>query len=147
MMARMETREEVRLTREHIEAQFPKACTACGRRFETLADYLRATRHAGLPVSYDADVGEWTPAEPIGVFALANCPCGTTLAITSRGMSLFTMWRLMLWARAESHCRGIGIRQLLGEVRSEIDRQVLAEYAGEAQETLILRHTSLGSQN
>ena len=57
--------------------------------------------------------------------ALANCSCGTTLAISSRGIGLFTMWRLLRWARKRSRERGITVSQLLAWLRGEIDRQVL----------------------
>jgi hypothetical protein len=119
--------EAIRLTRAHIESFFPKTCPMCHRRFAALADYLQEVSHLGSPVSYDAEADDWYPWQPIGTMSLANCSCGTTLAIDTAGMSLWTMWRLMRWARAETKARGVSVRELLAWVRSEIDAQVLRE--------------------
>lgn len=81
----------------------------------------------GNPVSYDAEQDDWTPTRPLGTQALANCTCGSTLAIDSSGMSLWTLWRLMRWARHESRRRGITMDQMLAWVRAQIDEQVLRE--------------------
>jgi hypothetical protein len=115
------------MTRSHIEGKFPKTCSNCHRVYATLAEYLLATRHVGAPISYDAEEGDWTPTEPLGTQSLANCSCGSTLAIGSSGMNLWTTWRLMRWARNESRLRGISIEQLLVWVRAQIDEQVLGE--------------------
>jgi hypothetical protein len=115
----------IRMTRAHIEGQFPKTCPSCQKVFATLADYLLETRHVGAPISYDADAGNWAPTEPVGTVSLANCSCGSTLVIDSDSMGLWTMWRLMRWARHESRRRGITVGQLLTWVRAQIDEQVL----------------------
>ena len=62
----------------------------------------------------------------------ANCPCGTTLALTSNGMSLSMLWRLLNWARHETKRRGLTPQELLNYLREEICKQVLAE-PGEAK--------------
>jgi hypothetical protein len=120
--------EAIRTTRSHIEGKFPKTCSTCNRVFATLAEYLLATRHVGSPVSYDAEDDDWTPTRPLGTQSLANCPCGSTLAIDSSGMSLWSLWRLMRWGRAEARRRSITMAELLAWVRAEIDDQVLREY-------------------
>ena len=107
----------------------PAGCSKCGRRFESLRDYLENTEHVGLPVSYDAEAGDWMPFEPIGTVSLANCSCDTTIAISSRKMNLITMWRLMRWARKECVIRCISMRQLLEHIRLEIDKQVLGSHS------------------
>lgn len=99
----------------------------CGRVFGSLTEYVRVTSHVGQPVSYDAENDDWKPREPVGTFAVALCPCGTSLAIGSGGMRLTTLWRLMRFARTETRRRGITLRQYLALIRGEIDRQVLAE--------------------
>jgi hypothetical protein len=124
----MTAEEAIRLTRLQVEGQFPKVCGKCARRFETLADYLRKTQHSGHPISYYEEKGEPEPSNPIGVMSFAKCICGATLAITSHGMSLVTLGRLAAWARGEGKRRGISFREVLAWVRSEIDRQVLAEH-------------------
>jgi hypothetical protein len=119
--------DAIRITRAHIESKFPKICTNCGERFETLSDYLAKTRHVGPPVSYDAEVDDWSPEKPLGTISLANCVCGSTMVIESAGMPLRTVARLMMWARAESSRRKISMRQLLEWLRSQIDDQVMRE--------------------
>jgi hypothetical protein len=119
--------EAVRLIRAHVEGKFPKTCKMCGRLFLNLPDYIRGTRHVGQPVSYDADLEDWRPREPLGTYALAVCRCGTSLTIDSSGISLVTLWRLMRFARGESRRRGITVSDLLAGVRVEVHRQVLTE--------------------
>jgi hypothetical protein len=99
----------------------------CEHRFLTLKDYLEYTTHLGQPVSYDAEKGDWQPHEPLGTLSYANCRCGTTLTISSHGMGLFTMWRLLLWARTESWSRKMNVSDLLDDLRQKIDQQVLRE--------------------
>jgi hypothetical protein len=93
--------------------------------FPTLADYLRMTVHVGDPISYDAEMKHWTPLRPVGTFSLANCLCGTTIAISSKGMGFLTMWRLLRWSRGECARQGIDMRMLLARLRQRIDEQVL----------------------
>ena len=123
----MTSDEAIRLTRKHIEGQFPKTCTMCGARYENLAAYLRGTTHVGAPVSFDVAMGDLHPREPAGTFSLANCACGTTLSISSEGMSLVTLWRLLGWLYVEALRRRVTVGAVLKWVRAEIDRRVLSE--------------------
>jgi len=111
---------------EHLDRQFPKNCPSCQSRFETLADYLRNTTHVGAPVSYDAALGDWQPDAPVGSMSLANCRCGTTLGITSSGMSLPTMWKMMGWLRSEMARRGVGASDVLRDLRAQLDAKALS---------------------
>jgi hypothetical protein len=119
--------EAIRIMREHVERLFPKKCPNCQRSFVTLREYVLATKPLGATLSYDAEAGDWNPAEPVGTTAMANCPCGTTLTLTSDGISLMKMWRLLNWARVERKRRGIKQDQLLTYIRGEIRKQVLSE--------------------
>jgi len=119
--------EAARLVRAHIERKFPKTCNLCGRVFLNLPDYVRNTRHAGQPVSYDAALEQWRPKDPIGTYAIALCWCGTSLTIDSSGMSLVTLWRLMKFARSETRRRGVTVSEFLVEVRAEVEKQALSE--------------------
>ena len=121
----MNEHDVVAVVRAHIETKFPKVCTKCGRTFASLKEYLQGTTHIGNPVSYDADMKNWSPFKPVGTLSFANCPCGTTLAVSSDGMGLIVMWRLLRWARKESAARNISVGDLLDGVRAKIDRQVL----------------------
>jgi hypothetical protein len=118
--------EVVRIMREHLEGQFPKVCLHCNRQFVTFRDYPLATEHLGEPIPYDAEMGNWNPLRPLGTLAFANCPCGTTLALTSEGMPLPTLWSLLNWAKGETKRRRMSPRELLTYLRDEICKQVLA---------------------
>jgi hypothetical protein len=123
--------EVVAIVRAHIEQKFPMNCSSCGRPFASLKEYLLETTRVGKPVSYDAELKIWRPWSPIGTMAFANCQCGTTLSMSSQGMKLTTMWRLLQWARSESGRRGISTSDLLDELRARIDEQVLGLARGE----------------
>lgn len=119
--------EVIRAMREHLEGLFPKTCPNCQRVFATLREYLQVTKHQGPPMPYDAQAGDWQPLKPVGTMTFANCPCGNTLALSSHGMPLLQLWRLLKWARAETARRGMGPQELLSYLRDEICKQVLAE--------------------
>ena len=95
------------------------------KRFETFRDFLLATTPVGSVFSYDAEMGDWNPADPAESGACVNCACGNTMALTSAGMSLFRLWSLMNWARIESKKRNQTLTQLLNHLRKTIDQQVL----------------------
>lgn len=123
----MNESDVIAIVRRYVEERFPSTCSSCGRRFGSLREYLLITRHVGNPVSYDAELGDWSPAQPLGTLSFATCPCGTTLAVSSDAMPPDQMAELLSWARDETARRGIDVPGLLGLIRAEIDRQVLAE--------------------
>ena len=123
----MTEKQVIRIIRAHIERQFPKDCLTCGRRFSSLKEYLENTTHLGDPHSIDAALGDWQPKRPLGTFSCADCSCGNTLVISSHGMSIVTMWRLLRWARKESSRREISVDELLSYLRQKIDNQVLQQ--------------------
>ena len=43
---------------------FPKICSCCGRRFNSMKEYLESTAHLSQPRSYDADMQDWQPKKP-----------------------------------------------------------------------------------
>jgi len=117
----------VKIVREFVDGQFPKNCSSCGRQFSSLKAYLQNTTQISTPISYDAELGDWRPKSPLGTFVLANCDCGSTLAISSSGMGIITFWRLMRWARRQIAKEGISITTLMVRVRSQIALQALSE--------------------
>jgi hypothetical protein len=123
----MKELEVIAIVRKHVEQKFPMTCSTCGHRFASLKEYLEYTTHLGNPISYDAESGNWRPWEPVGTLSFANCRCGTTLSLSSHGMGLFTLWRLLRWAREESSCRGISVGELLEDLRKKIDHEVLKD--------------------
>lgn len=119
--------EAIKSIRQHLEGLFPKVCPKCQRQYATLREYQLVTKNVGSPMSYDAEMGRWHPLKPVGAVSLANCPCGTTLALTSEGMPLFKLWRLLNWARVETRRQGITQQELLTQVREKLRQEILAE--------------------
>jgi hypothetical protein len=105
-------------------------CANCGRGFATLREYVLVTKRVGPVLSYDAEMGDWHPAELIGSAAHANCPCGTTLTLGTEGMPLPRRRALLDWVRVETRRRGVSASALLDALRDEVRRQVLAEPNG-----------------
>lgn len=119
--------EVIAIVRRHIESKFPKTCLVCGRCYVSLADYLIGTTHLGDPISAD------DPFKPhlnsaAGAISYAKCSCGTTLAITSAGIDLWTMSRLMQWAAITMVRRSMSMNEVLRDLRSRIDAEVLREH-------------------
>lgn len=118
------------IVKGHVERQFPKSCSCCGRSFSSLAEYLLETTHKGDPVALDAEMDDWEPKDDAGTLSLSNCSCGTTLAIGSQGLGLWTTWRLLYWGRVRSREQGITISRLMADLREKIDARVLQESQG-----------------
>lgn len=123
------TREEVVDTiYKHLSTHdFPKTCPNCGRVFQTLKEYIENTEQVGKPVSYDAEFNEWEPKKPMGTVAMSNCSCGSSISLSSKGMPLPTLLRLMMWAKMESMKHKITVSELLQSIREEIDQKALNE--------------------
>lgn len=119
--------EVIRHMRAHLETHFPKVCGNCKRSYPHLRDYLLHTKHLGPAMPYDADAGNWTPDQPVGLMTYAQCACQNTLVLTSEGMPLPLYWRLLLWAKIETLKRNITPTALLNELREKICWQVLEE--------------------
>jgi hypothetical protein len=116
----------INIIREEVESQFPKDCTACGYRFCSLKEYIENITHLGKPRSYDAEMQNWQPTSPLGIFAFSNCKnCGNTLTISSSRTNVVTMWQLLGWTKKETLRRGIAISELLNDLRVKIENQVL----------------------
>ena len=125
----MDEREVIKIIQEHGESKFPMKCPCCGIVFNSLAEYIRNTIRVGDPISYDVEMEDWEPSQPLGTHFYANCNCNSTLSLSSKGMNRFLLWRLILWFRIESWKRGIDIGELLSDIRSKIRNKVLSESA------------------
>lgn len=117
--------EALQAVRRHFESLFPRTCPNCGRRFETLREYILTTTRTGVAMSLDAEEGDWETRQPIGSLALANCPCGSTVALSTQGMALPQRLALLSWVRTETQRRGISPSELLEGLRDELRKQVL----------------------
>jgi hypothetical protein len=112
--------EVVRLLHEYFDSLFPKACPSCNRIFTSLFEYIQVTKRVGMPISYDADDNDWNTTNPVGTIALANCPCGSTLALTTKDMLLSKRLELLSWEKMVTQRRGLSPSELLEYLRSEI---------------------------
>jgi hypothetical protein len=122
------TDDEVgRILKEYFESLFPKVCPCCNRCFATLREYIQITEPIGPPMSYDAEYGEWNTTRPIGSAALANCPCGSTLALTTESMPLPQRLELLDWLKTETQRRGVSASELLEQFRDEVRKRVLKD--------------------
>jgi hypothetical protein len=119
--------EIIRMLREHFEGLFPKVCPNCGRRFATLREYILDTQRIGATISYDAEMGDWESTQPMGGVAHANCPCGTTMALTTDGMPLSKIHLVLKWIKEEAERRGLSSTELIDYVRDEVRKRVLAD--------------------
>jgi hypothetical protein len=118
--------EIVQMMREHFEGLFPKTCQGCGRCYTTLGDYVLNTKPTGPTISYDAELRDWRPTQPIGAIAAVNCSCGTTLALSTAGMPLPKIHAVLAWVQTEMARRGQDSQQVIGWVRDQIRQQVMA---------------------
>lgn len=119
-------KQVLELLERHFLSLFPKTCTSCGRQFATLRDYIQTTTRIGPAQSYDAELGDWSPAQPVGSLVLANCPCGSTLALTTEGMALPDRRAILEWVREETLRRGVRPSDVLESLRDTIRRRALA---------------------
>ncbi len=117
----------VQILHAYFESLFPKVCSTCGRRFGTLLAYIQGTTSVGQPVSYDANENNWKPRKPIGSAVLANCSCGTTLALTTERMALPLRLELLNWVKMETERRGMTPSELLAYLRHRIRKAVLGD--------------------
>ena len=119
--------EMIRINYEHYAGLFPRTCASCGRTFASLREYIQLTQRIGATISYDAELGEWKTTKPLGAAALSNCPCGSTLALTTEGLPLETIQAMLEWIRVETAKRRQTPEQLLDYIRNEVRKRALAD--------------------
>lgn len=126
------TDEDVfRIMHTHFEGLFPRGCPTCGRYFANLRDYILDTERIGDTISYDVELCDWEPEEPLGAVAFTNCPCGTTLVLTTRGIPVAVLHEVLQWVKTETARRGVGHMALIDAVRDEVRRRALG-HGGES---------------
>ena len=123
--------EVVQLLRKQHEEYFPKTCGNCGRQYATLREFVLNTQRLWPAMSYDAELRHFNVAaeHQLGGMAMANCTCGSTLALSTKNMPNVQMLALLEWAQAEMKRRGMNQHEFADYLRDEIRRQVLAEPA------------------
>jgi hypothetical protein len=130
MVYTMTDEDVIHAVRTHFEGLFPKVCQSCGQQYTNLRDYILKTERVGPAISYDAEIGDWQPADPLGTLVAANCTCGSSLALSTDGMPLARLHASLGWLKRESERRGETVEHILKRLREEIRRQVLAPSPG-----------------
>jgi hypothetical protein len=128
----MTEREIIRTLREYCEGLFPKVCPNCGRRYATLREYIVGSQRLWPSLNYDVELGDYETPRPIGGLAMANCSCGTTLALSTMNMPVSQTHLILEWIQTETGQRGVKPAELLDILRDEVRKQVLAEATPEA---------------
>jgi hypothetical protein len=128
-MVAMTNAEAFEVILRHFESLFPMTCSNCGRQYATLREYVVGTTRVGRAISYDAESGDWETTRPVGTLALANCSCGTTLGLSTRGMAPDQRLALLAWLKEETERRRISPSELLDEIRDAVRKAVLGEPA------------------
>ena len=119
--------EVIQILRVYFESLFPKVCPNCNRCFATLREYLLTTTRIGPAKSYAAEISDSKAQQPIGSMVLTNCPCGSTLALTTEKMELSLRLELLNWLKTETQQRGVKPSELLEYLRDEFRKRVLGD--------------------
>jgi|APSaa5957512576_1039674.scaffolds.fasta_scaffold13510_5 hypothetical protein len=123
----MQEDDVIELMKDFLSKKFPKECFCCGKHYDSFSEYLRNTKQVGSLRSYDVTKEDRFPDKPIGTVSFSNCSCGSTLTLTSNGMRVETLWRVMNWIRKEAKVRGAAISETLDSLRNKIDVSVLKD--------------------
>jgi hypothetical protein len=121
--------DAIAIAKHYVSSLFPRTCRCCKREFVSFKDFITNTKPVGEVMSWDADQQDWEPNQPLGITALANCSCGSTLAISSERMPLSDLWKLMRWAQLECSQRGVAPKAIFTALRDKTVAQILAEPA------------------
>lgn len=119
--------EVIRMIHQHIKGLFPRTCPRCKRVFPTYRDYLLNTKHIGTPISYDIEFDDLRPNQAGGNLSLANCVCGTTIALSSEGMPLRQIWQVLGWVKSEAEKQHVPVEKILTHLRTEVSKRGRAE--------------------
>jgi hypothetical protein len=118
--------EVIRMLIPYLKSLFPKRCPVCLRQFFTFREYLLNTTQIGSAMSYDAELGNWHPLDPIGTAILANCSCGNTLTLSCDNMPIDQLWQMLDWVGLETQKQNLTVQERLNYLCDEISRQVIA---------------------
>ena len=124
--------ELVQILRGYVDTLFPKTCAACGRRYESVRDYIQRTTRAGRVVSYDLELGDFQPAIPLGSHALSHCACGSTLDTSTNGLPHAQRLAMLAWVKEEIDRRHVDATVILDEIRDKLRALILTEPGGSA---------------
>ncbi len=121
----------VHTLRKFFAGLFPRTCPKCGRTFATIREYVVATQPVWPSIDYDMELGQDTTSNPMGALIMANCACGSTLALSSRTLPVEQAHAIRNWIRAEAQRRGVEPAALINHLRGEGRRLILGEGGGQ----------------
>ena len=113
------------MLRKYYESLFPKVCKNCGRSYATLCEYIQGTHRLWPTSDLDAELGHFEPVHPLGTMSMANCNCGSTLALSTIHMPLPQNRLLLEWYQIEMKRTGLDEKALSDSLRDEIRKQAL----------------------
>ena len=117
----------VRALSTFYQGLFPKVCANCGRRYATLKEYILSTNPLWPSIDYDLELGNQARLNPSGGLAMANCVCGSTLALSSKDMPAAKTALVFAWIREEAARRAWPPQKLLDHLRDQVRKFVLAD--------------------
>ena len=113
------------MLRKYYESLFPMVCKNCGRSYATLCEYIQGTHRLWPTSDLDAELGHFEPVYPLGTMSMANCNCGSTLALSTIHMPLPQNRLLLEWYQIEMKRTGLDEKALSDSLRDEIRKQAL----------------------
>jgi hypothetical protein len=116
----------IQMLRRYYEGLFPKMCHNCGRCFFTLREYILNTNRLWPTSELDAEMENFEPVHPFGTMSMANCRCGSTLALSSKDLPVSQNRLLLEWYQVEMIRVGLDERELSDYLRDEIRKQALS---------------------
>jgi hypothetical protein len=109
-------------------SQFPRTCGTCHAVFPSFAAYVRGTAPLRAPTACE---DEADAEDPIGMLSMANCACGSTLALRCSDLTGAAHRAFMAAWRDESAATGRAPMVVLAELRDMIRAAALAAAAAD----------------
>ena len=98
-------------------SQFPRTCTKCGKEFGSFKAFVEGTEPVGLKPDLSDE------PDPIGLLSMANCACGSTLALCCEDLEAHEAFNAAL--KAECGETGRSAIDILKDLRGEIRAKAL----------------------
>jgi hypothetical protein len=107
-------------------SQFPRTCGACHAVYSSFAAYVGGTTPLSAPTACE---DEDDAQDPIGLMSMANCACGSTLALRCSDLTGEAHRAFMEAWRDESAATGRHPMAVLAELRDTIRAAALTASA------------------
>jgi hypothetical protein len=102
--------------------RFPKKCSLCGRKYSSLADYIRYTHTKGHSMeNYRSAMGK-----PFTMI-YRHCACGNTLALGLTGADCLFLDDFWEAISSEAHLSGRSVREVVSDFISQWESCVISD--------------------